>query len=245
MLDQWREYNRECTSFVAWALYSRNGFNMPFYDNANEWGPDAQKRGYLVNASPAIGSVAWSNEGEYGHVAYVVAVNGGTITVEEYNEHFNGTYDQRTVAASAFSGFIHFKDPTVTLIQSQTPPAAPQPAPTQTVTQTVTTPATGTTTTTTTTSSPPPPPPQTWAETVGGVSHTWTNYTNAGGTEGPSIASNQTVQIACKLTGFKVADGNTWWYRIAQAPWSNQYRVRGRLLQRRGDLGQLDRHAIC
>src|SRR6266542_3646046 len=24
VLDQWREYNRECTSFVAWALYSRN-----------------------------------------------------------------------------------------------------------------------------------------------------------------------------------------------------------------------------
>ena len=41
VLDQWREYNRECTSFVAWALYSRNGFNMPFYANANKWGPDA------------------------------------------------------------------------------------------------------------------------------------------------------------------------------------------------------------
>ena len=55
------------------------------------------------------------------------------------------------------------------------------------------------------------PPPPTYTETVGGVAHTWTNYTNAGGTEGPSIASNATVQIACKLTGFKVADGNTWW----------------------------------
>ena len=225
-VDEFGEYNRECTSFVAWALYSRNGFRMPFHDNANEWGPDAQKRGYLVNSAPAVGSVAWSNAGEWGHVAYVVAVNGASITIEEYNEHFNGTYDQRTVAASAFTGYIHFKDPSVTLVQSQNPPSAP--APTQTVTQTVTTPAPPTPappTTTTTSGSPPPPTPQTWAETTGGVAHTWTNYTNAGGTQGPSIASNQTVQIACKLTGFRVEDGNTWWYRIASAPWNDAYYV--------------------
>jgi hypothetical protein len=73
--------------------------------------------------------------------------------------------------------------------------------------------------------SQPAPPPATYPETTGGVAHTWTNYTNAGGTEGPQIASNQTVQIACKLTGFKVPDGNTWWYRIAQSPWNNQYYV--------------------
>jgi surface antigen len=226
VLDQWREYNRECTSFVAWALYSRNGFNMPFYDNANEWGPDAQRRGYLVNSSPAVGSVAWSNAGKWGHVAYVVAVNGGSITIEEYNEHFNGTYDQRTVAASAFTGYIHFKDPSVTLVQSQNPPAAPQPGPTQTVTQTVTSPAPTTgTTTTPATGGTPPPPPQTWGETAGGVAHTWTNYTNAGGTQGPSIGSGQTVQIACKLTGFRVSDGNTWWYRIASGPWNGAYYV--------------------
>ena len=70
---------------------------------------------------------------------------------------------------------------------------------------------------------PPPPPPSTHAETVGGVTHTWTNYTNAGGTQGPSIQSYTTVQITCKITGFKVADGNTWWYRIASSPWSNAY----------------------
>ncbi|MGH9124325.1 MAG: serine/threonine protein kinase [Acidimicrobiales bacterium] len=61
------------------------------------------------------------------------------------------------------------------------------------------------------------------AETTGGVTNTWSNYTNAGGTEGPTISSNMTVQIACKLTGFKVADGNTWWYRIASSPWNNSY----------------------
>ena len=33
------------------------------------------------------------------------------------------------------------------------------------------------------------------------------------------------MQIACKLQGFRVADGNTWWYRIASAPWNNAYYV--------------------
>lgn len=81
---------------------------------------------------------------------------------------------------------------------------------------------------TTTTTRPPTTTttaPRTWSETAGGVAHTWANYTNAGGTQGPNIAGGQTVQIACKLTGFRVADGNTWWYRIAQSPWNNQYYV--------------------
>lgn len=78
------------------------------------------------------------------------------------------------------------------------------------------------------TPAPPPPPapaPTTYPETVGGVSHTWTDYEDAGGTEGPEIANQQTVRISCRLTGFKVQDGNTWWYRIAQSPWDDQYYV--------------------
>lgn len=60
-------------------------------------------------------------------------------------------------------------------------------------------------------------------ETTGSVTNTWTNYTNAGGTAGPRIPRYTTVQISCKLTGFRVADGNTWWYRIASAPWNNNF----------------------
>lgn len=70
-----------------------------------------------------------------------------------------------------------------------------------------------------------PCPLPTYSETAGGVAHTWTNYSNAGGNEGPTIAAGQTVQIACKVQGFRVADGNTWWYRIAQAPWNGQFYV--------------------
>jgi hypothetical protein len=72
-------------------------------------------------------------------------------------------------------------------------------------------------------SAPPPSGGGTYSETTGGVTHTWTNYTNAGGTQGQSIASNATVQVSCKVTGFQVADGNTWWYRIASSPWNNAF----------------------
>jgi hypothetical protein len=68
-----------------------------------------------------------------------------------------------------------------------------------------------------------PPGTPTVAETTGGETHTWTNYSNAGGTEGPVIARGTTVQISCKVTGFKVPDGNTWWYRIASSPWNTLY----------------------
>jgi uncharacterized membrane protein YgcG len=74
-------------------------------------------------------------------------------------------------------------------------------------------------------SAPPTQATPTYAETVGGVAHTWTNYTNAGGSEGPSIPAYTTVEIACKLQGFRVADGNTWWYRIASNPWNSGFYV--------------------
>ena len=61
------------------------------------------------------------------------------------------------------------------------------------------------------------------SETTGGVTHTWTNYTNAGGQEGQSIPTDTTVQVTCKLTGFAVADGNTWWYQIGSGPWNGNY----------------------
>jgi len=68
-------------------------------------------------------------------------------------------------------------------------------------------------------------PAPTYTETTGSVAHTWTDYSDAGGTEGPEIGSNETVQIACWVTGFKVADGNTYWYEVASSPWNDAYYV--------------------
>jgi serine/threonine protein kinase len=79
------------------------------------------------------------------------------------------------------------------------------------------------------------PAPVTYSETTGGVAHTWTDYTNASGEEGPYIAPYETVQIACKVIGFVVADGNHWWYRIASGPWSNAYYVSSDAFYNNGD----------
>jgi surface antigen len=119
LIDPWHEYNRECTSFVAWRLSYRNGFTMPFNDNAYAWGADAHNMGYTVDMNPAVGSVAWWNKSTSmpnGHVAWVESISGSNVTVEEYNDEDAAdnytpyVYSEDTIAASAPSGYIHFKD---------------------------------------------------------------------------------------------------------------------------------------
>lgn len=115
VVDSWGYYNRECTSFVAWALQSRNGFEMPrAIGNANSWKNWAQQHGYAVDMNPAPGAVAWWSNQYGGHVAWVKSVNGdGTVTVEDYNNGYPqnpGTYMQRIIAAGSAGGYIHFKD---------------------------------------------------------------------------------------------------------------------------------------
>src|SRR4051794_38883530 len=107
MFDDWREYNRECTSFAAWRLYSRNGFEMPFYANASDWGPKARALGYQVDTTPRVGSIAWSLSPQ--HVAWVEAVDGANVTIEDYNSDYTGHYGEPTVAASQYQ-YIHFRD---------------------------------------------------------------------------------------------------------------------------------------
>jgi CHAP domain len=105
-----------------------------------------------------------------------------------------------------------FVDAGVPPCPGQSQPTSPEPSPPTTGTP----PATPAPT-------PTPSAPATYAETTGGVTHTWSDYGDAGGTQGPSIPANDTVQISCKVTGFRVQDGNTWWYRIASSPWNNAY----------------------
>ncbi len=118
VVDEWNFYNRQCTSFVAWCLNSRNGvaFTNQYkgasrWGHAKTWGTVAANLGIPVNKTPAVGSVAWWNTGTYGHVAWVKSVNGSNITIEEYNKSYDGMFGERTIAASSVTGgFIHIKD---------------------------------------------------------------------------------------------------------------------------------------
>lgn len=65
--------------------------------------------------------------------------------------------------------------------------------------------------------------PTGWPETAGNFANTWTDYHSAGGAAGPIIPKGYTVIISCRVVGFAVADGNTWWYRISSPPWNDQY----------------------
>lgn len=64
----------------------------------------------------------------------------------------------------------------------------------------------------------------TYPERVGTGARTTNNYFEpADGVYGHVIDGGQTVQISCRVQGYRVPDGNIWWYRIASPPWDNDY----------------------
>jgi hypothetical protein len=65
--------------------------------------------------------------------------------------------------------------------------------------------------------------PVSFTETTGAYVQTWTNYSDAGGTQGKTIPKHHSVQVTCRLRGYKVKDGDDWWYLIASSPWNNKY----------------------
>ena len=123
LVDPWLFYNRECTSFVAWRLNHDAGIAFTNQYDGHHWGDAAIWKkaavdsGVLVDSSPRLGAVAWWAKGSpgssRGHVAWVLAVDGSSITVEEYNYLHAGRYDQRTISTSSSSwpsAFIHVGD---------------------------------------------------------------------------------------------------------------------------------------
>lgn len=111
VIDPWRLYNRECTSFTAYRLSSVNKFTLPpAYGHAKQWGYRARNEGYRVDKIPAIGSVAWLDDGGYGHVAWVSDIIGNQVEIEEYNYNWTHNYFKRRAFITDFTGFIHFKD---------------------------------------------------------------------------------------------------------------------------------------
>lgn len=107
---------RNCTDFVAWKLRAANGFtDTAGYGNAYQWGGRAAARGYVVNMTPAPGSVVWWNSNAsgasgYGHVAWVESVSGDLVTIQEYNHSGAGVFGRRVINRTSASGYIHFRD---------------------------------------------------------------------------------------------------------------------------------------
>lgn len=111
-VDPWGFYYQQCTSYVAWKIHDTKG-HFPMWGrnyqpaNAADWLRIARGEGYTVNNTPAVGAAGVTTVGPYGHVVYVEAVNGSTITVSDYNLGFDGAYRQYQTSASSFQ-YIHF-----------------------------------------------------------------------------------------------------------------------------------------
>jgi surface antigen len=106
----------ECTSFVAWRINERldvkfhNQYKGVNWGNANTWKNAAKETGVKVNNTPKPGCIAQTDKGGggAGHVAWVSAVKGDEVTIEEYNYRNPEGYGTRTVKKSEFV-YIHIK----------------------------------------------------------------------------------------------------------------------------------------
>ena len=84
-----------CTWFAWQQAYDNLGISLPVFGDgyARSWLENAAKCGYQTGTEPRASSIAcWNAKypGDWGHVAYVTAVNGNSIT---YNE--GGSADRR------------------------------------------------------------------------------------------------------------------------------------------------------
>jgi surface antigen len=121
VVDRWAMYTGQCTSWVAWRMEQVNGYfnnNMwrngvqGHWGNADNWVVNAKLLGYPVDDTPKVGAIAQWNPGAsgastHGHVAYISAVRGQSVTVQEYNWSTALAYDTRTVPVSQLSNVIH------------------------------------------------------------------------------------------------------------------------------------------
>lgn len=84
---------------------------MTWMGNANRWIANARAQGYIVDRNPTPGSILVTNEGYYGHVAYIESVAGTKITISEWN--YTGLYQLsvRTLDTSdpRIRGIIHIE----------------------------------------------------------------------------------------------------------------------------------------
>lgn len=108
--------NRYDYGYCTWYVYNRRAeLGRPvgsFWGNASTWASYARGSGYLVNNTPAVGSVlqnGWQ-AGGYGHVAVVESMNSdGSITVSEMNYAGWNVTSTRTISAGEASryNYIH------------------------------------------------------------------------------------------------------------------------------------------
>lgn len=98
-----------------WAFAQRLWAGKPIpisWGNANTWDDRARADGYVVDHTPTITAVFQTDDGDFGHVAYVSDVKpDGSWTITEMNAPHLNVVSSRTFAGSAAAHytFIHDK----------------------------------------------------------------------------------------------------------------------------------------
>jgi len=73
----WWAWEKAC---CVWGI----GLPSP-WRHAKYWAGDLSAHGYRVSSTPSVNTIACRNVGDYGHVAWVIAVNGSQVKVSEMN----------------------------------------------------------------------------------------------------------------------------------------------------------------
>lgn len=73
------------------------------WNSASDWLWQAQRDGWATGSTPRPGAIAW----RYGHVAYVVSVNGSNMVVKEANYDYRGSIRTIEVPVSSYAKFIY------------------------------------------------------------------------------------------------------------------------------------------
>ena len=99
-----------------WAFAMRRWAGSPIpttWGNANTWDDNATRDGYAVNSTPTVGAIYQTDEGGYGHVAYVISVDpiDGRWTISEMNAPNLNVVSTRTFSkeTAVHYKFIHSK----------------------------------------------------------------------------------------------------------------------------------------
>lgn len=81
-----------CTWYAWQQAYEKKGVALPSFGNAKNWYKKASSAGYKVGSTPKVNSIAVYTYETYGHVAYVVSLDGEYMTVNEGGVY---TYEQK------------------------------------------------------------------------------------------------------------------------------------------------------
>ena len=113
-----------CTWYAWQQAYENTGVALPGWDNAQTWYNSAKQAGYSVGREAKPNSIAvWSSIDGYGHVGYVVSVDGdymitneGGMVTEENEGIIEGI--KKSVTSGNLIGFIYLDDASKTPVNS-------------------------------------------------------------------------------------------------------------------------------